>query len=167
MKKGVGAQLDIQQGGKRSNIWRVARKKMFSSPLNISKGEGQNYVSYAWNHKKTTLPIQDILGVNFYIWSKEWEKSKSIFQGQILFFDGIILFKIFVFFMVKYLGKGEKSCIFNAFLQLHPGVVRVNFFSNSIPLPSKLQWQFRNGLKMFYWQVKRQMYKILAKKNYN
>ena len=88
---------------------------------------------------KTTLPIQDILGVNFYIWSKEWEKSKSIFQGQILFFDGIILFKIFVFFMVKYLGKGEKSCIFNAFLQLHPGVVRVNFFSNSIPLPSKLQ----------------------------
>ena len=65
-------------------------------------------------------------------------KIKSIFQGQILFFDGIILFKIFVFFMVKYLGKGEKSCIFNAFLQLHPGVVRVNFFSNSIPLPSKL-----------------------------
>ena len=35
--------------------------------------------------------------------------------------------------MVKYLGKGEKSCIFKVFLQLHPEVVRVIFFSNSIP----------------------------------
>ena len=41
---------------------------------------------------KTTVPIEDILGVNFYIWgilfSRDklvWEKSiKSIFKGQIL-----------------------------------------------------------------------------------
>ena len=47
-----------------------------------------------FNHEKTTLPIQDILGVNFYVRGNSFQFRanvcgkvlESIFQGQILFF---------------------------------------------------------------------------------
>ena len=51
------------------------------------------------NHEKTTLPIQDILRVNFYILGHSFQfdaslcgkNLKSVFQGQILFFGGNFL----------------------------------------------------------------------------
>jgi len=47
---------------------------------------------------KTTLPIQDILGVNFYIWSKEWEKSSQYFRVKFYFLMALFFLR-FLFFL--------------------------------------------------------------------
>ena len=61
--------------------------------------------------KKTALPIQDILGVNFYIWAISFQfgaslcrkNHKFIFQGQIKFLGGQFL----VWGNLKSLFKGQ------------------------------------------------------------
>ena len=71
----------------------MSRTFLFAPKTFISSG-GQKNVYYTDHHEKTTFPIQDILGVIFYIWGHSFQfgafgkNLKSIFQEQILFFGG-------------------------------------------------------------------------------